>query len=38
MYSGAAEWLKNHHLAKNNLAAALEMAPTFPSDIKHGPM
>src|SRR5437763_5174015 len=26
MYSSAAEWLKNHHLAKNNLAAALEMA------------
>lgn len=26
LYSGAAEWLKNHHLAKNNLAAALEMA------------
>jgi uncharacterized Zn finger protein len=25
-YSSAAEWLKNHHLAKNNLAAALEMA------------
>jgi uncharacterized Zn finger protein len=26
MYSSAAEWLKNHYLAKNNLAAALEMA------------
>jgi len=26
MYSSAAEWLKNHHLAKNNLPAALEMA------------
>ena len=26
MYSSAAEWLKNHHLAKNHLAAALEMA------------
>ncbi len=26
MYSSAAEWLKNHSLAKNNLAAALEMA------------
>ncbi len=25
-YSSAAEWLKNHYLAKNNLAAALEMA------------
>src|SRR6266496_3160558 len=25
-YTLAAEWLKNHHLAKNNLAAALEMA------------
>jgi len=24
-YLSAAEWLKNHHLAKNNLAAALEM-------------
>jgi hypothetical protein len=26
MYTMYAEWLKNHHLAKNNLAAALEMA------------
>jgi uncharacterized Zn finger protein len=26
MYTSAAEWLKNHHVAKNNLAAALEMA------------
>ncbi len=26
MYSSAAEWLKNHYLAKNNLPAALEMA------------
>jgi uncharacterized Zn finger protein len=26
MYSSAAEWLKNHYLAKNNLAGALEMA------------
>jgi len=26
MYSSTAEWLKNHYLAKNNLAAALEMA------------
>ena len=26
MYTSAAEWLKNHYLAKNNLAAALEMA------------
>jgi hypothetical protein len=26
MYSSAAEWLKNHYLAKNNPAAALEMA------------
>ena len=26
MYSSAADWLKNHHLAKNNLPAALEMA------------
>jgi hypothetical protein len=26
MYSSAAEWLKNHHLAKHNLPAALEMA------------
>ena len=26
MYSTAAEWLKNHFLEKNNLAAALEMA------------
>jgi uncharacterized Zn finger protein len=25
-YTMAAEWLKNHHLAKNHLAAALEMA------------
>src|SRR6266496_5767796 len=25
-YTTAAQWLKNHHLAKNNLAAALEMA------------
>jgi uncharacterized Zn finger protein len=25
-YTVAAEWLKNHHLAKNHLAAALEMA------------
>src|SRR5258708_37161924 len=26
MYTITAEWLKNHYLAKNNLAAALEMA------------
>jgi hypothetical protein len=26
MYTSSAEWLKNHYLAKNNLAAALEMA------------
>ena len=26
MYTSIAEWLKNHHLAKNNLSAALEMA------------
>jgi len=26
MYTTYAEWLKNHYLAKNNLAAALEMA------------
>ena len=26
IYSSAADWLKNHHLAKNHLAAALEMA------------
>jgi hypothetical protein len=26
MYTVYAEWLKNHYLAKNNLAAALEMA------------
>jgi len=26
MYTNSAEWLKNHYLAKNNLAAALEMA------------
>src|SRR6266702_7343166 len=26
MYTTYAEWLKNHHLAKNHLAAALEMA------------
>ncbi len=24
MYTSSAEWLKNHYLAKNNLAAALE--------------
>jgi hypothetical protein len=26
MYTSTAEWLKNHYLAKNNLAGALEMA------------
>jgi uncharacterized Zn finger protein len=26
MYSGAAQWLKNHYLAKNNLPGALDMA------------